>query len=243
MINFFRKIRRKLADDNKPLKYARYAVGEIVLVVIGILIALSINNWNENKKEQINDIKFLNNLRYEIELDTLMIAERVIGFNRINEKLKQTLQFLKKPTGVNEKERQIMSMAINTLPILTPIYKNIEKNNIKLANGVLFNIDNELNIKYQQYIEKTKSNNDIISKLGESLQFDFLLDVNPIVDLDIIDLSNPNIYFEIEELRNNRLFKNAINRSIHHRNRSIEFMNYQKELAIELLEILYEKLE
>ena len=40
MIGFFRKIRKKLADDNKPLKYMRYAIGEIVLVVIGILIAL-----------------------------------------------------------------------------------------------------------------------------------------------------------------------------------------------------------
>jgi hypothetical protein len=47
MINFFRKTRKKLSDDNKPLKYARYAIGEILLVVIGILIALSINNWNK----------------------------------------------------------------------------------------------------------------------------------------------------------------------------------------------------
>ena len=50
MIPFFRKIRKTLADDNKPLKYFRYAIGEIVLVVIGILIALQINNWNENRK-------------------------------------------------------------------------------------------------------------------------------------------------------------------------------------------------
>ena len=42
MINFFRKTRKQLADDNKPLKYARYAIGEIVLVVVGILIALQI---------------------------------------------------------------------------------------------------------------------------------------------------------------------------------------------------------
>jgi hypothetical protein len=39
MIGFFRKIRKQLADDNKPMKYARYAIGEIVLVVIGILVA------------------------------------------------------------------------------------------------------------------------------------------------------------------------------------------------------------
>ena len=49
MINFFRKIRRKLADQNQFVKYSRYAIGEIVLVVIGILIALSINNWNEER--------------------------------------------------------------------------------------------------------------------------------------------------------------------------------------------------
>jgi len=53
MINFFRRIRRKLADDNKPLKYFRYAIGEIVLVVLGILIALQINNWNEERKSKI----------------------------------------------------------------------------------------------------------------------------------------------------------------------------------------------
>jgi hypothetical protein len=44
MIPFFRKTRKKLADDNKFFKYSRYAIGEIVLVVIGILIALQINN-------------------------------------------------------------------------------------------------------------------------------------------------------------------------------------------------------
>ena len=55
MINFFRKIRKKLADDNKPLKYMRYAIGEIMLVVIGILIALSINNWNEYNKERTKE--------------------------------------------------------------------------------------------------------------------------------------------------------------------------------------------
>ena len=52
MINFFRKKRKKMADDNKALKYARYAFGEIALVVVGILIALSINNWNETQKEK-----------------------------------------------------------------------------------------------------------------------------------------------------------------------------------------------
>ncbi len=67
MINFFRKIRKKLADDNKPLKYMRYAVGEIVLVVIGILIALSINNWNENEKQKIFANRVLNDIKISMK--------------------------------------------------------------------------------------------------------------------------------------------------------------------------------
>ncbi len=63
MIKFFRKIRKKLADDNKPLKYARYAIGEILLVVIGILIALQINNWNNRQNDRQVELKYLNGLK------------------------------------------------------------------------------------------------------------------------------------------------------------------------------------
>jgi hypothetical protein len=52
MIKFFRKIRQKLISENRVGKYLVYAIGEIILVVIGILIALQINNWNENRKRK-----------------------------------------------------------------------------------------------------------------------------------------------------------------------------------------------
>ncbi len=53
MIKFFRKIRQNLLMENKTGQYLKYALGEIILVVIGILIALSINNWNEHRKEKL----------------------------------------------------------------------------------------------------------------------------------------------------------------------------------------------
>ncbi len=69
MIPFFRRIRKQLADDNKPLKYMRYAIGEIVLVVIGILIAIQVNNWNQEKiernEEEIIFKQFINNLNQD----------------------------------------------------------------------------------------------------------------------------------------------------------------------------------
>jgi hypothetical protein len=77
MINFFRKIRKKLADDNERLKYMRYAIGEIVLVVIGILIALQINNWNEERKLVNVEIDILKGIKQNLLMDTLDLNHNI----------------------------------------------------------------------------------------------------------------------------------------------------------------------
>ena len=59
MIKFFRKIRQNLLSEGKTGKYFKYAIGEIILVVFGILIALSINNWNENRKTNLLEMEIL----------------------------------------------------------------------------------------------------------------------------------------------------------------------------------------
>ena len=67
MIKLFRNIRQSLIMENKTGKYLKYAIGEIVLVVIGILIALQINNWNENRKSKILEKKMLSELGKSLE--------------------------------------------------------------------------------------------------------------------------------------------------------------------------------
>jgi len=69
MIPFFRKIRYRLAEDNQFLKYSRYAIGEIVLVVIGILIALQINTWKQEKEDRSYELKMINNIRNDLYAD------------------------------------------------------------------------------------------------------------------------------------------------------------------------------
>lgn len=63
MIKFFRQIRKSLLMENKTFNYFKYAVGEIILVVIGILIALQINNWNEESKNRTFELKMLNEVK------------------------------------------------------------------------------------------------------------------------------------------------------------------------------------
>jgi len=69
MITFFRRIRQKIANDNQFFRYSRYAIGEIVLVVIGILIALQINNWNESRKQSISEKEFITNIKRDLKRD------------------------------------------------------------------------------------------------------------------------------------------------------------------------------
>ena len=84
MIKFFRKIRYNLMSKNKTGKYFKYAIGEIVLVVLGILIALQINNWNENQKKVKTEIEYVNNLIQDIKNDQVFYDSRALVLNRLS---------------------------------------------------------------------------------------------------------------------------------------------------------------
>jgi uncharacterized membrane protein YvbJ len=69
MINFFRKIRQQLLSEGRTGKYIKYAVGEIILVVIGILIAVQINNWNTEVQTKKIEEKYLTEIRNRLQSD------------------------------------------------------------------------------------------------------------------------------------------------------------------------------
>ena len=75
MIKFFRKIRQNLLTEGKTGKYFKYAIGEIILVVIGILIALQINNWNENHNKTLLENQYLIRLKDEAKWNILQIED------------------------------------------------------------------------------------------------------------------------------------------------------------------------
>ncbi len=77
MIKFFRKIRQNLLMEIKTGKYLKYAIGEIILVVIGILIALQINNWNEARKLKSVEIKILQDLKNDIQENIVNLNEGI----------------------------------------------------------------------------------------------------------------------------------------------------------------------
>ena len=109
MITFFRNLRQNLIMENKTSRYLKYAIGEIILVVIGILIALQINNWNENR---INRLK-------EKELEISLLSD----FNETKKRLKETVDRQKKHLESSRKliisyENNQLVKIKDSLPIL-----------------------------------------------------------------------------------------------------------------------------
>jgi hypothetical protein len=95
MIKFFRKIRQNLLMENKTGKYLKYAIGEIILVVIGILVALQINNWNENRKTTINECKLVGKMIEQTVTDSSLF------YNRI-ENLTNNIKYIENYISINQ---------------------------------------------------------------------------------------------------------------------------------------------
>ena len=132
MIKFFRHIRQNMINQNRTKKYLLYAIGEIILVVIGILIALQINNWNENKKARQTEITLLENIRKDLSLDTLDINFNLKYHSQFIDEEKKLLNFLM--SNLEQPETAIDYNSALTTPLLIVLHEstfaNLQNNNV-----------------------------------------------------------------------------------------------------------------
>jgi len=135
MIKFFRKIRYDLMDKNKTGKYLKYAIGEIILVVIGILIALQINNWNEKRLEVNQEKITLSNLNEEFQ-------DNLRDLDSINAKLSNTIGTMEDLFAMfNKEESQFASKTLDSIiskTLTSPTWKPSEfvLNDLKNSGGL-----------------------------------------------------------------------------------------------------------
>ncbi len=125
MIKIFRKIRQNLLSEGKTTKYFKYAIGEIILVVIGILIALSINNWNENKKERAQEQELLIQLQSEFQSNLEQLDQKTDLRNQMISASLRLLQAIDEPETRNSDSivKYISLTAIT--PTFDPIVNDI----------------------------------------------------------------------------------------------------------------------
>jgi len=135
MIKFFRHIRKSLLMENKTGKYFKYAIGEIILVVIGILIALSINNWNEKRQNKLKVGNLLQKIQKNIKAD-LSEINAITNFYATKDSLiglvmgnKLTIEDYQSPNS-----NHLHSLIFNAMQINL---KNIGFNNLMRAQDII----------------------------------------------------------------------------------------------------------
>ena len=142
MIKFFRHIRRSLIQKNQMGKYFKYAIGEILLVVIGILIALQINNWNENRKERSNELKILNTLNAEFTRNGNTLDSILLKLKGIEQSLSFVLQKIEPTPKINFTAVELDSILYNSFD--NPYWKRSEYTLRNLeSSGKLSALSNE----------------------------------------------------------------------------------------------------
>lgn len=143
MIKFFRHIRLNLMEKGKTSKYLKYAIGEIVLVVIGILIALQINNWNEQRKINQSIKASLASLIVDLKQDVVELNANINMIDEDYNRVKHFINRLSKPAANIDTLKKIARYEY--LPFFDPS-NELNRNTIQslLSSGKIENFENDL---------------------------------------------------------------------------------------------------
>ena len=228
MINFFRKIRKQLADDNKPFKYLRYAIGEIILVVIGILIALSINNWNEDRKQENLKQRLYVELYESIKSDTVDYNDdlKVLKSVVLNVKLLKEKINLDTPYTIGLDSSLAIIGLIRSNEANYTILTRISNVGIEIIDNV--NLRNEFIHYYEDsknFVGYAKKPNDLLDKIYPKYFISHILEESAVPE-------------NFEELKKVNEFKVALDYCLDASEELIERTSHRKELAIGILKML-----
>jgi len=213
MIKFFRKIRYDLMKKNKTGKYFKYAIGEIVLVVIGILIALSINNWNQNRINTGKQQDYLNGLKNDLEIQIRLFNFSDQFIDRIiseGESILADFSSLGKLTKIDSINRKLTTL------MYTQQYPEITTTFNELNSTGQFSLIKKKSIRSQviQYYQKTEYSKTAIDGNINNVIY---TQIFPIIKSMVI-INPENFGFENNEinLMNNlkTTFENNLNDSI-----------------------------
>lgn len=244
--------------ENKTPKYFKYAIGEIILVVIGILIALSINNWNEKRKSTLQEITILKNIKEDILLDTLDISFNVEYHKEFIDAEKRLLHFLQ--SNLSQPLDSINYSSALGVPLTIALHKstfnNLQNNQIgiitnnKLKKDIsrfydffvqaitIFENDKPVyesysskKVFFQKYFKLSKAAFEMNNTQSNNADY-----YNP-------NLSKVNLEFkDVNGAKNDDAFKIELNESVFIRQVKIDFyidmVNRIKELNIQIDEEL-----
>ena len=194
MIKFFRKIRQNLLMENKTGKYFKYAIGEIILVVIGILIALQINNWNQERIIKKENQVILQNLNKEFSENLIQLDSSIIKFDNVIDGLDKLL------TVMRTQDSNLTDIEFDKLlhkTFVTPNWTPSSFVLVELKNsGALSQLNNNklktLLFKWEREFDKMKQSNEGYTQYG-SEYIEFITKNGSVRNLDALTESTKNL--------------------------------------------------
>lgn len=255
MIKFFRRIREQLLSANKFSKYLIYAIGEIVLVVIGILIALQINNWNERRNTRALAKNYLTDIKRDLKTDTLTFHAAI---ERIGKTISKN-ELLLNPKYLESISTDSILSFLETSFHSTRIYHIDNATYLKLSNtgfleagifdAVFTDINNYYNKEYVAYSEYIEWDEDQSIDL---YHWDFLGIYKNEIDLPSLFMED-GIISDHEIIEKNRLsfwkfinssqFRNATWANYNRKKAVLDRLMLQKQIADDLIEKIDSKLK
>lgn len=203
MISFFRKIRQKLVTEKRFSKYFLYAIGEIILVVIGILIALQINNSNQNRIEQKKIKDYALSLIQDLEGDIEMIAEIKLQNEEIVSRIDSLNKYMLNRSIEDVDNLDLLYFTLNK-PHRPYVWNRTTITELK-SSGALGLIKNDsLSNMISEYDAFTYHLDDDF--VNDRIQFEKTTDLS----ISIVNHGYPNIYSFSEKLLPNNNIKDYI---------------------------------
>lgn len=195
MIKFFRHIRKSLIETDNMGKYLKYAVGEIILVMIGILLALQVNNWNSNRIERKAETKTLKELKNGILSDYKLLENKLEDIKRQLEKVKLLKALLKDKDFQYNKDLDTLFGAvygIESISLNKAFYEDLKSSSLKLIK------DDKIRLKIVNLFEEDYAYYDKIFAVemhnNEVTRPYYLLNFS---NLDFRESATPNNFNEI----------------------------------------------
>lgn len=214
MIKFFRKIRQKLLAEGRTGKYLTYAIGEIMLVVLGILIALQINNWNERQKSRSSELVYYQRVLEDFELEKVLIDSLNGQANKRIEVSKQILRDLDE--GIKDKNyilnKFLTAIRGDIYVTMNVTFRDLVSSgnlhlltDLKLKNSLLKFYGDVENTNFQLSQNRNEKVNEVFKLINHELgfgsqEFNYVKDIlgpeimKTLPDVDWIDDKKSEIY-------------------------------------------------
>jgi len=247
MIKFFRRIRKSLLEENKIGQYFKYAIGEILLVVIGILIALQINNWNEANKEHKIEMAYLASLKTEFITNLNALNTSISKCDRLIAQLDEILTFFESKKLDTLQADYISKCLGNTLqydvsfnPIMAVQTELISSGNLKQISNTelrqrIADFGGYLDIIANQENSAKNLNSNIGAQISKRVSFRPLFEAVGYNISGHSEFSNSDVklLFKSFELENNFILYQAVSKTT----ASVYYYNLKKDIET-ILEII-----